>query len=125
MTERGRPRAFDPGVTEGDLPPGTGTADLAGFYATILFGLSIRARDGSSLTELQRSIDRALAAWPATPRGQLLRRVFAGSQPALIPIVVHPLSDSLLGSARGFAGRRRWWWFDWLAIEPPPPVGIR
>ncbi len=53
------------GVTDGDLPPDTDTTALANFYATILFGLSIRARDGSTLLELDRSIDRAMAAWPA------------------------------------------------------------
>lgn len=53
------------GVAEGDLPPDTDTADLADFYATVLFGLSIRARDGADHARLERAIDRALAAWPA------------------------------------------------------------
>ncbi|MBF6225431.1 TetR/AcrR family transcriptional regulator [Nocardia abscessus] len=59
-------RRLDRGVAEGDLPEGTDTAALAGFYTTVLYGLSIQARDGASLTELTASIDCAMAAWPAT-----------------------------------------------------------
>ncbi|MGF6882929.1 AcrR family transcriptional regulator [Nocardia sp. GAS34] len=55
---------LDRGIADGDLDPATDTADLADFYATVLFGLSIRARDGSPLPDLERTIDRALAAWP-------------------------------------------------------------
>ncbi|MBF6435949.1 TetR/AcrR family transcriptional regulator [Nocardia cyriacigeorgica] len=57
---------LDRGVTEGDLPAGTDTAGLATFYTTVLYGLSVQARDGASHDELTRSIDRAMAAWPAT-----------------------------------------------------------
>ncbi|MBF6477855.1 hypothetical protein IU408_06825 [Nocardia cyriacigeorgica] len=56
---------LDRGVTEGDLPAGTDTAGLATFYTTVLYGLSVQARDGASHDELTRSIDRAMAAWPA------------------------------------------------------------
>ncbi|BCK54729.1 TetR/AcrR family transcriptional regulator [Nocardia wallacei] len=52
------------GVAEGDLPAATDTAELADFYATVLFGLSVQARDGADLPQLSRTIDRALAAWP-------------------------------------------------------------
>ncbi|WP_280363201.1 TetR/AcrR family transcriptional regulator [Nocardia wallacei] len=57
-------RRLDRGVTEGDLPADTDTAELAAFYATVLFGLSVQARDGADLSQLNRAIDRALAAWP-------------------------------------------------------------
>ncbi|WP_433632908.1 TetR/AcrR family transcriptional regulator [Nocardia sp. CA-120079] len=57
---------LDRGVAEGELPPNTDTAALAGFYTTVLYGLSIRARDGASHTELTRSIDCAMAAWPVS-----------------------------------------------------------
>ncbi|MEU2252108.1 TetR/AcrR family transcriptional regulator [Nocardia xishanensis] len=53
------------GVAEGDLPAQTDTAALAAFYTTVLYGLSIQARDGAALDELTRSIDCAMAAWPA------------------------------------------------------------
>ncbi|MGY1942159.1 TetR/AcrR family transcriptional regulator [Nocardia asiatica] len=56
---------LDRGVAEGDLPAGTDTAALAGFYTTVLYGLSIRARDGATPAELTASIDCAMAAWPA------------------------------------------------------------
>ncbi|MBF6329714.1 TetR/AcrR family transcriptional regulator [Nocardia transvalensis] len=55
---------LDRGITDGDLPADTDTTELATFYATILFGLSIQARDGATLPQLNRSIDRAMAAWP-------------------------------------------------------------
>ncbi|WP_194835854.1 TetR/AcrR family transcriptional regulator [Nocardia sp. XZ_19_369] len=58
-------RRMDRGVAEGDLPADTNTAALAHFYATVLYGLSIQARDGASLEELTQSIDVAMAAWPA------------------------------------------------------------
>ncbi|CAM4221148.1 TetR/AcrR family transcriptional regulator [Nocardia ninae] len=58
-------RRMDRGVAEGDLPADTNTPALAHFYATVLYGLSIQARDGASLAELTQSIDVAMAAWPA------------------------------------------------------------
>ncbi|MFE3443385.1 TetR/AcrR family transcriptional regulator [Nocardia sp. NPDC059180] len=57
---------LDRGVTDGDLPADTDTAELAAFYTTVLYGLSIQARDGEGHDELMRSIDRAMAAWPTT-----------------------------------------------------------
>ncbi|WP_433656352.1 TetR/AcrR family transcriptional regulator [Nocardia sp. CA-128927] len=58
-------RRLDRGVTEGDLPATTDTRSLAHFYTTVLYGLSIQARDGASLADLTLSIDCAMAAWPA------------------------------------------------------------
>ncbi|WP_225726674.1 MULTISPECIES: TetR/AcrR family transcriptional regulator [unclassified Nocardia] len=62
-TESVRER-LDHGVAEGDLRAGTDTAALAVFYTTVLYGLSIQARDGASAEELNRSIDQAMLAWP-------------------------------------------------------------
>lgn len=59
-------RRLDRGVTEGDLPADTNTVGLAHFYTTVLYGLSIQARDGASPAELTQSIDCAMAAWPAS-----------------------------------------------------------
>jgi AcrR family transcriptional regulator len=53
------------GIADGDLPPGLDPAPLASFYAAMLMGLSIRARDGASRDELDRAIDCAMAAWDA------------------------------------------------------------
>ncbi len=53
------------GVVEGDLTGGIDTAMVADFYTTVLYGLSIRARDGASTVDLNKIIDGALAGWPA------------------------------------------------------------
>jgi len=47
----------------GTLPRGADTAALAQFYATVLQGLSIQARDGASRRTLDRIADGAMAAW--------------------------------------------------------------
>ncbi|MET7769835.1 TetR/AcrR family transcriptional regulator [Nocardia sp. NPDC005366] len=57
-------RRLDRGVADGDLPADTDTAALATFYTTVLYGLSIQARDGATLAELTQSIDTAMTAWP-------------------------------------------------------------
>ncbi|MFI5716883.1 hypothetical protein [Nocardia sp. NPDC051750] len=59
---------LDRGVAAGDLPADTDTGELAAFYTTVLYGLSIRARDGAHHDELTSAIDRAMAAWPAPPK---------------------------------------------------------
>ncbi|MFI5779672.1 TetR/AcrR family transcriptional regulator [Nocardia sp. NPDC051570] len=59
---------LDRGVAAGELPADTDTAELADFYVTVLFGLSVKARDGAELPQLQRSIDRAMSAWPTEVR---------------------------------------------------------
>jgi len=50
-------------VADGELPPGTDTAGMALFYATVLQGLSLQARDGVGRAGLQRIVDGAMAAW--------------------------------------------------------------
>lgn len=51
------------GVTAGDVPRGVDIAALASFYATIVHGLSIQARDGSSHEALKKATECAMAAW--------------------------------------------------------------
>jgi AcrR family transcriptional regulator len=53
------------GIAEGDLPAALDPEPLASFYAAVLMGLSIRARDGATREELDRAIDCAMAAWDA------------------------------------------------------------
>jgi len=65
--EKALRRRIDQGIREGELPPGTDPARLAKFYTTVLQGLSIQARDGATLAELQEVVDAAMAAWPADP----------------------------------------------------------
>ncbi|ACG74464.1 transcriptional regulator, TetR family [Anaeromyxobacter sp. K] len=56
------------GVDEGDLPPGADVEALTAFYATVLQGLSLRARDGASRAELLGIVESAMAAWDALLR---------------------------------------------------------
>ncbi|MFC7621227.1 TetR/AcrR family transcriptional regulator [Microlunatus sp. GCM10028923] len=60
---------LDRGIADGDLPAGTDTAMIADFYTTVLYGLSIRARDCAGIADLNKIIDGAMAAWPALAGG--------------------------------------------------------
>ena len=51
------------GIAEGDLSAGAPVADMVSFYTTLLHGLAVRARDGSSRQALTASVDAAMAAW--------------------------------------------------------------
>ena len=51
------------GVSDGDVPAGAPVADLASFYATVVQGLALRARDGASRQALMAVADAAMAAW--------------------------------------------------------------
>jgi AcrR family transcriptional regulator len=51
------------GVADGDLPASVDTAAMTEFYTTVLHGLSIRSRDGSSGPALNAVVDAAMAAW--------------------------------------------------------------
>jgi AcrR family transcriptional regulator len=52
------------GVTDGDLAsPPAGLDAIARYYATLVQGLSIQARDGATRAELETVITCAMAAW--------------------------------------------------------------
>jgi len=53
------------GVREGELPRGTDAGALADFYATVLKGMALQARDGASRRSLVASAEAAMRAWPA------------------------------------------------------------
>lgn len=55
---------FDRGVTDGDLAADADTEAMAEYFATVVHGLSIRARDGATRSTLHQTIDRAMQAWP-------------------------------------------------------------
>ena len=55
---------FDRAVAAGELPPGTDTAALAVFFATVLQGVSVQAANGVSRADLDRAVGVALRAWP-------------------------------------------------------------
>jgi hypothetical protein len=46
------------------LPATLNVRALAGYFAVVIQGLSIRARDGASRQEMLRVIDIAMQAWP-------------------------------------------------------------
>lgn len=52
------------GVEDGELAEDTDVDALATFYSTVLYGLSLLARDGSDEAGLSGAIDVAMAAWP-------------------------------------------------------------
>ncbi len=53
------------GIAEGDLDAETDIVGTAAFYTTVLYGLSVRARDGAPHDALQAIVAQALRAWPA------------------------------------------------------------
>ncbi|MFI8929905.1 TetR family transcriptional regulator C-terminal domain-containing protein [Streptomyces sp. NPDC053474] len=53
------------GVEEGELPAATDTEAVAAFYTTVVQGMSVQARDGASRATLDKTVDRAMAAWDA------------------------------------------------------------
>lgn len=50
-------------IAIGDLPSGTDAVGLAATFETLLFGLSIQARDGVSPETLERAVTNALRLW--------------------------------------------------------------
>jgi AcrR family transcriptional regulator len=51
------------GVAEGDVPTSADVHALAAFYATIVNGMSVQARDGASRKNLNLIVDRAMSSW--------------------------------------------------------------
>ena len=52
------------GLAEGELPPRTDCAALAKFYATVIEGMAVQARDGASRKSLMATAAAAMRAWP-------------------------------------------------------------
>jgi AcrR family transcriptional regulator len=53
------------GVADGDLPPTLDLDPIVSFYATVLYGLAVRARDGAEDASLMAAVGGAMAAWEA------------------------------------------------------------
>ncbi len=49
----------------GELPAVTDTGALAAFYAMVIQGMAVQARDGASLARLKRMASLAMHAWPS------------------------------------------------------------
>jgi hypothetical protein len=56
-------------VAEGDVGADTDLDALASFYASVLKGMSLSARDGAQRDELHRVVDCAMAAWDGLAGG--------------------------------------------------------
>ncbi|NUT52014.1 MAG: TetR/AcrR family transcriptional regulator [Saccharothrix sp.] len=55
-------------VLDGELPASTDPAALAAYYHSVLYGLSIQARDGADRACLHAIVDQAMATWPGSAR---------------------------------------------------------
>jgi AcrR family transcriptional regulator len=60
---------IDEGAKAGELPAGTDTGALADFYATILTGMSLQAREGVGRKSLLATVAAAMRAWPESDKG--------------------------------------------------------
>ena len=61
-------KRFERAVREGELAAGADLGALTSFYATVLQGLALRARDGASRAALTAAVDGAMAAWAPLTR---------------------------------------------------------
>ncbi|WP_437632853.1 TetR/AcrR family transcriptional regulator [Sorangium sp. So ce854] len=52
------------GIEEGELAPDADAAALATFYATVLLGMAVQARDGASREGLRAAVEAAMRGWP-------------------------------------------------------------
>lgn len=51
-------------ITEqGDLPISAPLQEMTDFYATVIQGLTIQARDGASTEQLHKVVEHAMKAW--------------------------------------------------------------
>ena len=56
---------FRKAKADGELPDDIEPADLAGYFMTVLDGISIRAAAGASREELSKTAHLAMRSWPA------------------------------------------------------------
>lgn len=59
---------FEAAIAEGVLPPDADAASLATYFATVLHGIAIQARDGATREELSAIVAHALAAFDRVAR---------------------------------------------------------
>lgn len=72
-------RRIAAGIADGELHADCDAAALAAFYATVIQGMSLQARDGATRAELQRVAGAAMLAWPSRP--PVRREPSAGETP--------------------------------------------
>lgn len=56
-------KRLNAGVAAGDVSPRANLAAVASYYATLIHGISVQARDGASRASLLSVVDCAMAAW--------------------------------------------------------------
>ena len=55
-------------MKDGDLPADTDAGALTNFYAAVINGMSLQARDGVPRKGLLAMVDTAMRAWPEAPK---------------------------------------------------------
>jgi AcrR family transcriptional regulator len=70
------------GIAAGDVPAGTDAGALADFYATVMTGMSMQARDGASRKSLLGTVERAMSIFPPVPKGAAKKRKAREAQAA-------------------------------------------
>lgn len=65
------------GIREGELPPDADAQALATFYASVLSGMSLQARDGASRKALLATVETAMRAWPEPVAASKARKAAA------------------------------------------------
>lgn len=73
------------GMEAGELPAGLDAQRIASFLITVLYGLSIQARDGASRADMDAAVDMAMLAWDGTVEDASRRATSAGPAPSAPP----------------------------------------
>ncbi|MDF2776338.1 MAG: TetR/AcrR family transcriptional regulator [Geminicoccaceae bacterium] len=68
-------------VADGELPATAPVADIAAFFATVMHGLAVQARDGASRQTMLAVVDGAMGAWDTLVSGGTARRATARKRP--------------------------------------------
>lgn len=62
------------GIDDGDVPAGTDATALADFYATVMTGMSLLAKDGASRKSLLATVQQAMLIFPAIQKNAATKR---------------------------------------------------
>jgi AcrR family transcriptional regulator len=81
---------FEAAIADGLLPPDADAASLAAYYATVVHGISIQARDGATREELTAVVAHALAAFDRITR---VNDPAGLAQPTAIPSGLSPVIE--------------------------------
>lgn len=62
------------GVKDGDVPADTDVHTLTDFYAAVIMGMSLQAREGASRKALLTMVETAMRAWPQSTKRAVRRK---------------------------------------------------